>query len=211
MPWFEAFGWLGSGLVVASLMLSNLRRFRTLNLTGSVIATIYNAVLGIWPFVAMNGAIVLINGYWLIRLHRDRFVSRRYAVLRARVEDDVIQHTLAEHAEEIATLFPGVDLSGDRADSTDREAFLVVTGDVTAGLVVLRRTRPDSAVVELDFVTKAYRDYTPGEFVYRHSGVIPGLGLREVVVPRAGVDEKYFRAVGFVLDGDDLTLDLAGG
>lgn len=209
MPWFEVFGWLGSVLVVVSLMLSNLRRFRTINLTGSVIATIYNAALGIWPFVAMNAAIAVINVYWLIRLHRERFVSRRYAVLHSRVGDDVVQHTLTEHAAEIAAFYPQFD--GSVCDEEgDREAFLVVTGDVTAGLVVLRRTGPDSAVVELDFVTKAYRDYTPGAFVYRDSGVIPALGLREVVVPRAGADEKYFRTVGFVPDGDDLTLDVSG-
>lgn len=59
MPWWEIFGWAGSVLVVLSLMLPGLRKFRFLNLIGSSIATIYNVFFEIWPYAAMNGAIVL--------------------------------------------------------------------------------------------------------------------------------------------------------
>lgn len=204
MTWFEAFGWLGSVLVVVSLTLSNLRRFRTTNLIGSVIATIYNAAIEIWPFAAMNGAIALINIYWLIRLHRERFVARTYNVLRADLSDDVVQHTLQQHRGEIATFYPGFD--AEAADE-GRHAFLVVTGDITAGLVVLRRTGEQSAEVEVDFVTKAYRDYSPGEFVYQDSGVMQTLGLRRVTVPPGATrDERYFEKVGFVAGSDGLVL-----
>lgn len=207
MNWFEAFGWLGSILVVLSLMLSDLRKFRTFNLIGSVIATIYNAAIEIWPFAAMNGAIALINIYWLIRLHRERFVSRNYAVLRADLSDDAVQHTLREHADEIATFYPQFD---PVAPDQGRHAFLVVTGDVTVGLVVLRTTGEGSAEVELDFVTKAYRNYSPGEFVYQDSGVITELGLTRLVVPTgAAGDQKHFRRLGFVPDDAGLVLQVS--
>lgn len=209
MTWFEAFGWLGSILVVVSLMLSNLRRFRTVNLAGSVIATIYNTAIEIWPFAAMNGAIALINIYWLIRLHRDRFVSQRYAALRADVSDDSVQHTLREHAAEIATFYPRFDGS---AGDEGRHAFLIATGDVTAGLIVLRRTGADSAEVELDFVTRAYRDYSPGEFVYRDSQLMPDLGLARLVVPRGTIgDDRHFRRAGFVPGENGLVLQVPTG
>ena len=47
MVWLEVVGWLGSVLVVLSLTLAGVWRFRVLNLVGAVIATGYNAVLGI--------------------------------------------------------------------------------------------------------------------------------------------------------------------
>lgn len=206
MSWFEAFGWLGSVLVVVSLTLSNLRRFRTVNLIGSIIATIYNGALEIWPFAAMNGAIALINIYWLIRLHRERFVSRNYDAVQAAISDEVVQHTLAQHREEIATFYPHFDPT---SKGEGRHAFLVLTGDVVAGLVVLRDAGEGAAQVELDFVTKAYRDYSPGEFVYRADGALAALGLRRVIVPKGSVqDEKYFRSVGFVPDAQGLVLEL---
>lgn len=66
----EVFGWIGSLMVVASLVLSNQLRFRWYNMVGSFIAATYNAIFSIWPFVVMNGAIVLIDLYWIIRLRR---------------------------------------------------------------------------------------------------------------------------------------------
>lgn len=72
LNWFELFGWLGSILVVVSLALPNTVAFRSFNLIGSAIAAIYNLSLGIWPYFAMNGAICLINIYWLIRIYRSR-------------------------------------------------------------------------------------------------------------------------------------------
>ncbi|WP_136194553.1 YgjV family protein [Actinomyces procaprae] len=67
----EIVGWAGSGLVVISLVVASQRAFRGLNLAGSLIATAYNAILGVWPAVGMNTAIALIDIYWLLRLRRD--------------------------------------------------------------------------------------------------------------------------------------------
>ncbi|WP_103062630.1 YgjV family protein [Actinomyces qiguomingii] len=65
----EMVGWIGSGLVVISLVVANQRTFRGLNLTGSLVATAYNMILGVWPAVGMNATIALIDLYWLLRLH----------------------------------------------------------------------------------------------------------------------------------------------
>jgi len=70
--WFQAIGWVGSGLVVLSLVQSNILRLRWLNLIGAIISTIWNFFTGMWPFVAMNGAISIIDIYWLLRLHREK-------------------------------------------------------------------------------------------------------------------------------------------
>ncbi|MBS5749625.1 MAG: hypothetical protein KHW47_08845, partial [Actinotignum schaalii] len=66
----EAFGWLGSLLVVISLILPKQRNFRFWNFVGSGIAASYNLNMGIWPMVIMNTAIVIIDLYWLQRLIR---------------------------------------------------------------------------------------------------------------------------------------------
>lgn len=76
----EIFGWVGSILVVLSLMLPNQMKFRFWNLTGSFIATTYNVLLDIWPFAMMNGAIVLIDLYWLIRLRREARATHKTVI-----------------------------------------------------------------------------------------------------------------------------------
>src|SRR3712207_5765288 len=101
MVWLEVIGWLGSALVVLSLMVAGVWRFRVLNLVGAVIATAYNAVLGIWPFAAMNAAISVIDVYWLVRLHRERHDAETYDVLEVGPDDASLAHTLRTHAADI--------------------------------------------------------------------------------------------------------------
>lgn len=70
--WWAAFGWLGSALVVFSLLQTNMLWLRVFNLIGCVLAVIYNAPLAIWPSVGLNAAITVINAIHLYRLRRDR-------------------------------------------------------------------------------------------------------------------------------------------
>jgi hypothetical protein len=81
MPLLEIIGWIGSALVVVSLMQARVLRFRVLNLVGSLIATGYNAWVGIWPFAVMNGVIAVIDIYWLWRLLRERHDEQAYEVV----------------------------------------------------------------------------------------------------------------------------------
>lgn len=86
----EAFGWFGSALVILSLVLADQRQFRLWNLIGSFIATAYNIVLGIWPAVAMNGLIVMIDLYWLLRLHgENRELQKKESISPAKHNDQL--------------------------------------------------------------------------------------------------------------------------
>ncbi|GAB3120563.1 YgjV family protein [Glaciibacter psychrotolerans] len=69
MLW-AVFGWIGSALVVFSLLQTHMTRLRIFNLIGCVLAIIYNAPLAIWPSVGLNAALSVINIVQLIRLRR---------------------------------------------------------------------------------------------------------------------------------------------
>ncbi|MFJ3407841.1 hypothetical protein [Promicromonospora sp. NPDC090134] len=200
-PWLEIAGWVGSALVVLSLTQARVFRFRWLNLTGSLIATAYNAVLGIWPFFAMNAAISLINVYWLRRLNRERHDAAVYEVVEVAPDDAYLLHVLRTHAADIATFAP--DFVAQPEPGEERSAFLVQRGDETVGVVEVRDAGDGAGVVELDWVSMRFRDLTPGEFVYRRSGIFAAKGFDRVVVPRAAPGEHaYLRGVGFRPEGD---------
>lgn len=199
MVWLEAVGWLGSALVVLSLTLAGVWRFRVLNFAGALIATGYNTWLEIWPFAAMNGAITIIDAYWLVRLHRERHDEATYDVVEVGPDDAYLAHTLRTHAADIARFYPGftTDSSGGR------HAFLVLRGDETVGAVVVRDAGDGVARIELDYVTPRFRDFTPGEFVYRRSGVFARHGFRRLLVPRDVVgSQDYYERVGFSATDD---------
>ncbi|MFD6443567.1 hypothetical protein ACFWEJ_00595 [Promicromonospora sp. NPDC060204] len=200
-PWLELAGWVGSALVVLSLTQARVFRFRWLNLTGSLIATTYNAILGIWPFFAMNAAISLINIYWLRRLTRERHDAAVYEVVEVAPDDAYLLHVLRTHAADIATFAPG--FVAQPGPGEERSAFLVQRGDETVGVVEVRDGGDGAGVVELDWVSMRFRDLTPGEFVYRRSGIFAAKGFDRVVVPQPAPGEHaYLRGVGFRPEGD---------
>jgi len=206
--WLEVVGWAGSILVVVSLTQARVLRFRWLNLAGSVIATTYNAVIGIWPFVAMNGAICLINIYWLVRLNKERHSTVAYDTVPVPPDSPFLRYLLETNADDMAQSTPGFTSA-----SVDDQclARLVVRGNDTVGVVVLRPTgTPGDADVLLDWVDVRYRDFTPGEFVYRQSGVFAAHGWRRLrVVDPPDREYGYLTRMGFHPANDGWVLDIA--
>ena len=60
-------------------------------------------------------------------------------------------------------------------------------------MVVVRDAGDGVAQVELDYVTPRFRDFSPGEFVYRSSGLFRGKGIRQIVTPPGMVNPYYAR------------------
>ena len=88
----EIFGWISSGLIVLSLAQARVYRFRVLNFAGAALGTMYNALLGIWPFAAMNAVITVIDAYWLVRLTRERRPeSAAYELLQVDGDDTYLR------------------------------------------------------------------------------------------------------------------------
>lgn len=153
IPWWEIIGWTGSVLVVLSLMVPSVRRFRRLNLAGSLIATVYNAVFGIWPYSAMNAAITLIDLCCLLRLRRAG--ERRYTVCPARPDDAVVEGFVERHRAGIEQADPG---ALDRLSrSRGLTCFLTLCDDETVGLFAMEAVA--------DPVSFARTGFAPGDGV----------------------------------------------
>lgn len=203
----EIIGWVGSGLVVLSLMQARVLRFRWMNMIGSLIATVYNAVIEVWPFAAMNAAIFFIGVYWIRRLYREANDPHVYQVVPLDPEDRYLQHLLDVHADDIAHFAPGFT-----AHSVDdaRITFLIVRGDEAVGVVAARREEDGTADIELDWVKPRFRDFGPGKFVYSESDALPAAGIRRArVAPHATTDTEYLRKAGFHKEGGAWIRDLS--
>lgn len=206
MPVLEIAGWIGSGLIVLSMMQQRILRLRAINLAGSVIHVVYNGVLGVWPVAGLNVVLSVIQVVNLSRLLRTRHSAADYAVLAASPSESYLRHLMREQAGDIARYTPGFD-PDDAARGSDL-AYLVLRGTETVGYVLLRDAGGGVAEVRLDYVTEKYRDFTPGEFVFRRSGVLQEAGFRKVVTP-AGMREPYYPRIGFDRVGDRFELELS--
>jgi hypothetical protein len=204
--WLDIFGWAGSALLIVSLLQTRILRFRLLNLAASLSLVVFNALIGVWPMVGMNIATTAIN-LWMIRgLLRDRHDEEAFDVLQVGPRDAYFQHFLSVHAKDIAKFYPA--WSGTEEGDL---AFQVERGDETVGVVLIRASGEDGSVaqVELDYVTPRYRDFSPGEFVWRRAPRLKERGFRRVVTPPDMVAPYYDRLdVGFRREGTAYVLDL---
>ena len=200
--WLDILGWGGSALLVYSLLQTRLLRLRSLNAIACVILIVFNAMLEVWPMVGMNTVLAFINLWFIIRMLREAHDDTVFEVLEVSPSDAYLLHVLRVHRDDIARYNPGFTIiPGD-----DHEAFLVQKGDETVG-VVLVRLDGDTAEVLLDYVTPRYRDFSPGEFVWRRSGLLTDRGVRHVVTP-PGMVGAYYSRIGFTPDGSTWRLDL---
>ncbi len=203
MSWLDALGWAGSALLIYSLLQARVLRFRALNLVASSVLVVFNALLGIWPMVAMNAVLAGINVWFIRRLLKERHDESAYQVLEVGAADAYLQHVLTVHGEDIRRFLPGFTGPPD----VGTLAFLVQHGDETVGVVLVRDAGGGVAQVELDYVTPRFRDFTPGEFVYRRSGLFRDRGFSRVLTP-PGMVAPYYDRLGFRRDGDTFRLDL---
>jgi len=203
--WLDVLGWGGSALLVFSLMQTRVLRFRALNLVACLILIVFNAVLGIWPMVAMNVVLSAINVWFLVKLVRDRHDEAAFEVLEVRPDDAYLGYVLRRNGADIAKFQPDFDAAA-LTTSSDRSAYLVQKGDETVGVVVIEPVG-DTALVRLDYVSAKYRDFSPGEFVWRHSGLLRDKGYARVETsPR--MLGAYYDKLGFRRDGERYVLEL---
>jgi hypothetical protein len=206
--WLDVLGWGGSALLVFSLLQARVLRFRTLNLAACLILLVFNALIEVWPMVGMNAVLAVINVYFIVRLARDRHDEAAFGVIEVGTDDQYLRHVLKLHEPDIRRFQP--DFDWQRVDTederSDQHAFVVVKGDETVGVVLLRADG-DVARVHLDYVTPKYRDFSPGEFLWRRSGVLRDRGFRRVLAP-PGMVGAYYDKVGFHREGEGYALDL---
>lgn len=205
----EALGWAGSVVLVVSLLQARVVRLRQLNLVASVVLVVYNGILGVWPMVAVNVAISVINTVHLVRLVRTRHDPDTYAAVEVDADGELVAHLLRRHHDDVEAFNPGFRWDGSGPESL---AFVVLRGDESVGLVLVHDRGGGTAEVALDYVVPRFRDFTPGEFVYRRSGLFTDRGFRTVIAPPAMRDlDGHLRRVGFTDRDGVRVLDLSAG
>ena len=106
--WLDLFGWAGSALLIVSLLQARVLRFRVLNLMAGLMLVAFNALIGVWPMVAMNLATSAINVWFIARLLRDRHDEAAFRVLAVRSDDEYLAHVLAVHRADVRAVPAGL-------------------------------------------------------------------------------------------------------
>ncbi len=183
--WIELFGYLGSTLVVVSMLMSSVVKLRVINTLGSVISGTYALIIGSFPLALMNICLMVINLYNLRKL---LVTKQQYHLVKCGRDDATVRFFLAQHAQDIGLYFDGYDADAD-------VVYLIFCDTAPAG-ILLGQTRKNGAVeVSLEYTTPAYRDCSIGKFLY---AALPGEGITALQVASCSeAHRSYLEKMGY--------------
>ncbi len=154
----EAVGYLGSALVVVSLLMTRILRLRVIGLMGSATFLIYGLLIGSVPIIITNLVIIVINATFLWRANQ---ITEWFYLLEVRPDSRYLEEFLRFHHDDILLSQP--DWNGEVADTDltvlvlrDMQPAMAMVGSVGAGAMELR----------LDYAIPRFQDYRTGRFLY---------------------------------------------
>lgn len=63
----EVFGYIGTALVIISMLMSSMVKLRIINMCGSLISMIYSIIVQAYPVALLNFCLIIVNMTHLIR------------------------------------------------------------------------------------------------------------------------------------------------
>ncbi len=186
MVW-EIIGYVGSLLVVISLIMSNIIKLRIINTIGSTIFCVYALVIKSYPTAIMNAVLVGINIYYLVKLLK---TQKSYYMLEMDTNDKSLEFFLKSNKEDILKYFDWVETDILK----NAKAYILYDNMTLAGLF-LAEENDGELKVKYDYTTPQYRDKTVGKYVYR---TLKELGYKRVVYEGNNTEHvNYILSEGF--------------
>lgn len=193
----ELFGYLGSTLVVVSMLMASVVKLRVINTVGSVISATYALIIGSFPLALMNICLIIINVYNLFKLLRTK---NNYDTVMSDLDDAFVWYFLDRYSEDIAKYFPGFTLNDLKADMV---RMVCCDGD-PAGILLGNKMEDASVNIILDYSVPAYRDCSVGRFLYAELKD-EGIAQLSFTQPASKDHIAYLMKMGFVQSADGCT------
>ena len=186
----EIFGYIGTILVITSMMMTSVMKLRIINICGSIISAIYSVFCNAWPIVIMNACLIIINIIQIIRQLRHKY---EFGHLVVDANDKSMHYFLSVYANDIAKFFPNYKLQA----RPTTEIHMVYIGSEAVGILVGTRIE-DVFNIEMDYAVPKYRDIAVEKFLFptlKKDGISM---LTSVVTTKE--HNNYLNKMGFVDD-----------
>ena len=193
----EIVGYLGSALVIVSMLMTSVVKLRVINTIGSVIFCTYALCIHSYPTAAMQGAQIIIN---IVNLRKLLNTKKEYSVVKQKGPQAFSDFFISQNKNDIKRIFP--DFSQVQPDDL---VYLICNHSDCAGILVASKS-DNTLTVSLDYTTPAYRDTSVGKFLYK---TLKEEGIEKL---RANapveVHAKYLLKMGFKQNQDSFEKDL---
>jgi len=154
----EAVGYLGSALIVTSLLMTRILRLRVIGLMGSTTFLIYGLLINSVPIVVTNIVIMIINITFLWRATR---VTEWFYLLEVSPDSRYLEEFLRFHREDILAYQPDWNSEVSESDLT-----VLVLRDMRPAMAMVGAVGKGAMELRLDYAIPSFRDYRMGKFLY---------------------------------------------
>ncbi len=189
------FGYFASLIIVVSMTMSSIVKFRWINLAGALAFATYGLLIHAIPVTVLNGIIVLVDVYYLTKIYRKKEV---FETLEVRGDNKYLLAFLTFHQKDINKFFPDFTYKPEM----NTISFFILRNLNVAGVFLAHREKEDILYVGLDFVKSEYRDFKNGKFIYQR--LRPRFieqGFKRVFAPASSTKYmKYLKKLGFTKD-----------
>ncbi|MBR2263518.1 MAG: YgjV family protein [Firmicutes bacterium] len=196
----EIVGYIGSALVVISMLMSSIVKLRVINTVGSIISGVYAVLCGALPLALMNACLITINLINLWKLSKKQ--QEVFDLVKVEGNDGMLKHFLDHYKEDILKYFPELDPERCGACTS-----YIVTKDAAPVGILLGEQQGDAVDVLIDYSTPMYRDCSVGRYLY---GQLPLQGIHTLRFAGAVSEghEPYLKKMGFKQEGAQWILQL---
>ena len=185
----ETVGYIGSFLIVVSMLMSSVVRLRVINTIGCIVSGTYALIIRSYPLALMNFCLVAINVYHLLRLNNK---NKHYDLIEGSCDDAYTKYLLSFYREDIAQFFPS--FHPEKLSRSKDKVFIVCCDQEAAGIMIGKQTG-DKTEILLDYSTPVYRDCSVGSYLY---GRLPEFGIKELVCSNTCQKHvSYMEKMGF--------------
>lgn len=192
--YIELFGYLGSVLVVVSMLMSSVVKLRIINMIGSLISGTYALIIGSFPLALMNICLIIINVINLIKLLR---VDRKYELVEGCTKDAYYAYFLQHYGQDIKAYFP--EFSKEK--NMGNKVYYVFCNEAPAGLFLGNMDENRNTKIELDYTTPAYRDCSVAKFLYIK---LKECGMKELHISQPSDKHRPFlEKMGYSCNGKE--------
>lgn len=182
LPWI---GYCASLIVVLSMMMHSIVKFRWINLFGALLFSTYGFLIGAIPVGILNGIIVLVDIYYLVLIYNKK---EEFELLEINANSKYLPLFLKFHQARIEKYCPGFSFE----PSENTVSFFILRNMSIAGLFLAHRENGTILNVKLDYVLPEYKDFKNGKYVYftlRSKFLEAGFNT----VKAAGNNQSYFK------------------
>jgi len=152
----EIVGYIASILIALAMLFNSIVILRWFSLSGSTLFAIYGFVIGAYPVGIVNGFIALTNIYFLVKMYSQKEYFR---ILSIDSNDQFLKDFLEFNKTDILKHIPHFTFN-------EFDTSLLVLRNMQVAGVFLAKQNNEELEVKLDYVTKEYRDFKLGKYIY---------------------------------------------